>query len=145
MTTASDSLRIVRTFDAPRDRLYRAWTNAADLARWYSPADGMTLSIDAIDVRPGGRFQATFGMPGDVPFVESGEYREVVPGERLAFDMTLARGGDVFSRTRCCVDFVDRGARTQLVLTDEGDGAGEHAVGWGQALNQLSRAVQPGT
>ena len=139
MRTEPDSLRIARTFDAPRARVYRAWTERADLARWYAPAEGMTLSIDALEVRPGGRYQATFGMPGEVPIVEAGEYREVVPERRLAFDVTLARGGDLFSRTRCTVDFVDRGPRTQLVPTDVDDAAGEHASGWGTALNQLAR------
>jgi uncharacterized protein YndB with AHSA1/START domain len=101
----------------------------------------MTLSIDALDVRVGGRYQATFGMPGEVPIVEAGEYREVAPGRRLAFDLTLARDGSVFSRTRCTVEFLDRGERTQLVLDDEGDDAGEHASGWGQALNHLAQLL----
>ena len=94
----------------------------------------MTLSIDALDVRVGGRYQATFGIPGEAPIVEAGEYREVAPDERLVFDVSLARGGTVFSRTRCTVEFLDRGERTQLVLTD----AGEHASGWGMALNHLA-------
>ncbi|HJQ84890.1 MAG TPA: SRPBCC domain-containing protein, partial [Candidatus Binatia bacterium] len=126
-----DGVRIARTFDAPRARVYRAWTDAADLGRWYTCADGMAVSIDALDVRPGGRYQATFGRPGETPFVERGEYTDVVPDERLAFDMTLARAGTVFSRTRCTVELIARGERTQLVLTDVGDGAGDHATGWG--------------
>ena len=141
MRTEPDGLRIARTFDAPRARVYRAWTDAAEMARWYSPDERMTLAIDALDVSPGGRYQATSGRPGEVPIVEAGEYREVVPGRRLAFDVTLARGGDVFSRTRCTVEFVDHGERTQLVLTEDGDDAGEHASGWGVGLNQLARLL----
>jgi uncharacterized protein YndB with AHSA1/START domain len=141
MSIEPDSLRIVWTVAAPRRRVYRAWTDAADLARWYSPEEGMTLSIDALDVRVGGRYQATFGRPGEIPFVEAGEYREVVPDARLVFDMSLARGGAVFSRTRCTVELRDGGERTQLVLTDVGEGAGEHASGWGPALGQLVRLV----
>jgi uncharacterized protein YndB with AHSA1/START domain len=137
----TDGLRIARTFPAPRARVYRAWTDATDLARWYAPGDGMDLSIDALDVRVDGRFQATFGMPGEAPFVEAGEYREVVPGERLVFDMSLARGGQVFSRSRCTVELVARGERTQLILTDEGEDAGEHASGWAPALNNLARLL----
>src|SRR6185436_2018263 len=60
-TNMTDSLRIARTFSASRARVYRAWTDAADLARWYAPGDGMQLSIDALDVRVGGRYHATFG------------------------------------------------------------------------------------
>ncbi|HYR96345.1 MAG TPA: SRPBCC domain-containing protein [Candidatus Binatus sp.] len=138
MSTEPDGLRIARTLDAPRERVYRAWTDAADMARWNSPADGMTLSIDALDVRVGGRYRTGFGMPGEVPMVEAGEYREVVPGERLVFDSTLSRGGAVLSRTRCTVEFFDRGRRTQLVVAEEGDGAGEHAGGWGHAFDRLA-------
>ena len=141
MTPHPDSLRIARTFAAPPARLYRAWTDAAEMARWYSPGEEMTLTIDALDVRVGGRYQATFGRSGEVPFVESGEYREVVPDRRLVFDMSLARGSDVFSRTRCTVEFVDRDGRTQLILTDEGDGAGDDATGWGPALDHLAQTL----
>src|SRR5437016_14097712 len=98
----------------------------------------MTLSIDALDVRVG-RYQATFGIPGEVPIVEAGEYREVAPDERLVFDVSLARGGTVFSRTRCTGEFLDRGGRAPLVLTDHRDGAGAHARGGGQALHPPSR------
>ena len=51
MTPHPDSLRIARTFAAPPARLYRAWTDAAEMARWYSPGEEMTLTIDALDVR----------------------------------------------------------------------------------------------
>jgi len=137
-----DGVRIARTFAAQPQRVYRAWTVADDMARWYAPADGMTLSIDALDVRVGGRYQATFGKPGEAPSVEAGEYREVVAGERLVFDMTLARGGVVFSRSRCAVEFLERGERTQLVVTDEGENAGDHATCWGPSLDHLARLLE---
>jgi uncharacterized protein YndB with AHSA1/START domain len=137
----TDGLRIARTFPAPRARVYRAWTDAGDLARWYAPGDGMNLSIDALDVRVGGRFQATFGIPGERPFVEVNEFRAVVPGERLVFDMSLARDGQVFSRSRCTVELVAREDRTQLILTDEGADAGKHASGWAPALDNLERLL----
>ena len=79
--------------------------------------------------------------PSDLTFAEAGEYRKVEPGRLLEFDMSLARGGTVFSRTRCTVEFLDRGVGTQLVLTDEGDSAGEHATGWGPALDHLAQLL----
>jgi uncharacterized protein YndB with AHSA1/START domain len=141
MSTTPDSLRIARTFDAPPGRLYRAWTDADDLARWNFCTDGMTVAVETVDVRVGGRYRASFGLPGDVPIVETNEYREVVPGRRLVFDNTLARGDAVYSRTRCTVEFLDRGERTQLILTEEGDSAGEHASGWGHGFDRLAQIV----
>ncbi len=144
MSPIDDSLRIARTLDAPTERVYRAWTDATDLARWNTPGDGMTLTVDTLDVRVGGRYRGRFGAPGDVSFVETNEYRDVVPGRRLVFDMIIARGDAVLSRTRCAVDFIDRGGRTQIVLPDDGEGAGEHAAGWGTALNHLAEVVAAG-
>ena len=141
MTTTPDSLRIARTFAAPAARVYRAWTDAADLARWNFCTDGMTATVETVDVRVGGRYRASFGFPGEPPIVETNEYREVVPERRLVFDNTLARGDTVYSRTRCTVEFVDRGDRTQLVLTEEGGDAGEHASGWGNGFNRLARLL----
>jgi uncharacterized protein YndB with AHSA1/START domain len=141
MSSETDGLRIVRTFEVPRERMYRAWTDAADLARWNYPAGDMTLTIDTVDVRVGGRYQSTFGRPGELPWVESCEYREVVPGRRLAFDSIVSRAGTVVARTRCTVEFLDRGTSMQIILTDEGDGAGEHAGGWGHGLDQLAKLL----
>jgi uncharacterized protein YndB with AHSA1/START domain len=80
-------ITITRVFDAPREQVWRAWTEPARLARWWGKRGWSTpLSSITLDVRPGGVFrlnsisdQDGSEMPLDTV------YREVVEPERLAF------------------------------------------------------------
>jgi uncharacterized protein YndB with AHSA1/START domain len=87
VTAEAREITITRVFDAPRDRVWRAWTEPAEIARWWgkrgwsTPPGSVTL-----DVRPGGVFRLTSindedgrEMPLDTVF------REVVEPERLVF------------------------------------------------------------
>jgi uncharacterized protein YndB with AHSA1/START domain len=87
MSTSAREITITRVFDAPRERVWRAWTEPAEIARWWgkrgwsTPPDSVTL-----DVRPGGTFRLNSindedgrEMPLDTTF------REVVEPERLRF------------------------------------------------------------
>src|SRR5262249_58349196 len=67
---------VERVFDAPRDHVFRVWTDPALIPEWWG--DGTT--VEEMDVREGGRwrFRTESGMEGE------GEYREVSPPERLA-------------------------------------------------------------
>jgi uncharacterized protein YndB with AHSA1/START domain len=78
---------IVRLFDAPRERVWRAWTEPEEFASWFStPPNTTPASGVAMDVRPGGTWRATQVSSVDgteLPFV--GTYREVREPERLVF------------------------------------------------------------
>ncbi len=73
-----------RTFDAPRDRVFRAWTSAEDLSRWFGPK-GFTMLRCEMDLRPGGVFH--YGMTSPQGQVMWGKwvFREVTPPERIVF------------------------------------------------------------
>jgi uncharacterized protein YndB with AHSA1/START domain len=99
MSTSAREITITRVFDAPRERVWRAWTEPAEIARWWgkrgwsTPPESVTL-----DVRPGGTFRLNSindedgrEMPLDTTF------REVVEPERLTFGeatVTFADLGD---------------------------------------------------
>jgi uncharacterized protein YndB with AHSA1/START domain len=142
MTTPTERLVLRRTYDAPRERVFRAWTTAEELARWYSPDDAWTVTVLALDPRVGGGGRFAFGPAGEEPWIETVEYLEIDAPRRLVFRMTLARGGTVASETTCTVELIERGGQTELVLTDEGPGADEHASGWGPALDHLTSALR---
>lgn len=78
---------ITRIFDAPRDLVWRAWTESADAAEWWHPRgieikDG-SVSVDA---RPGGRYAYTMVNPADgSEYPTAGVYRVVDPPRRLVF------------------------------------------------------------
>lgn len=71
-------------FQAPLARVFDAWTNARQLQLWFAPGD-MRVPEAAADVRPGGRYRIVMERADGEQRVVTGEYRDVVPNQRLAF------------------------------------------------------------
>ena len=139
-TTEAKQVVLRRTYDAPSERVFEAWTDPALLARWYTPGDGWEMSVLELDLRVGGRFLVRFGAPGETPYEESGEYLEIRRPARLAFTTILRRAGEIIEETRCEVDFLDLGGRTEVVLTEVGSDPAhleDRRQGWGETLDHL--------
>jgi len=79
---------MTRVIDAPRSRVFEAWTQAEHLGRWYAPK-GFTITDCAADARPGGIFRMRWRAPWGGTFGIRGEYREVVPPARVVIACTL--------------------------------------------------------
>jgi uncharacterized protein YndB with AHSA1/START domain len=76
-----EQILITREFDAPRDLVWKAWTTPELVERWWHANRGEVTSID-IDLRVGGTWRYLMVSEGaEVGF--HGEYREIVPGERI--------------------------------------------------------------
>jgi uncharacterized protein YndB with AHSA1/START domain len=105
-------LTLVRVFDAPRERVWREWTEPEAFADWFGGAESeVPLSTVSMDVRPGGSWRLTmYASPGRREIHWNGEYREVVEPERLVFTISDR-------------DNVDE--LVTVVLTDLGDGRTE--------------------
>lgn len=82
-TTVKPSLTFKRRFKAPPARVYAAWTQPQELAKWMGPADVTAIEAEA-DVRVGGRYRIRMIVPGDEHNV-GGVYREIVPNQKLVF------------------------------------------------------------
>jgi uncharacterized protein YndB with AHSA1/START domain len=80
--TDGHEIVITRVFDAPRDRVFKAWTEPERLVRWWGP-NGFTTPVCRIDLRPGGVFHHCMRSPGGQDFWGKGVYREVVEPERI--------------------------------------------------------------
>ena len=80
-------LSITRTFAAPRELVFKVWTQPEHLARWWGPK-GFSTPTCQMDARPGGDYRAVIRSPEGKDSVMRGSYREVVPPERLV--MTFA-------------------------------------------------------
>ena len=85
------TLVTTRIFDAPRELVYRAWTDAKQLAKWFPP-EGFSSPRCEVDPRPGGVIRVDMKAPDGPPFDGKvfpgpGVFREVVPNERLVFTM----------------------------------------------------------
>jgi uncharacterized protein YndB with AHSA1/START domain len=107
-------ITIRRVFDAPRDRVWREWTEPEPFADWFGgPEAEVPLSTVSMDVRPGGRWHATmYAAPDRREIRWHGEYREVSAPERLV--LTFSDQPDP-----------DRYELVTVTLTDLGDGTTE--------------------
>jgi len=118
---AARTLVTVRIFDAPRELVYRAWTDPQQLARWFPP-EGFTSPRCEIDARPGGAMRVDMQAPEGPPFHGEvfpgpGEFTEVVPNERLVFTMTPElEPGKPMPMVTMSVRFEDLGGKTRLTV-----------------------------
>ena len=104
-------ITITRVFDAPRERVWKEWTEPERFADWYGGSEGeVPVSTVSMDVREGGAWRATM-LYGGREIQWHGEYREVVEPERLVLTFS-DRPGDEYELVT-------------VVLTDLGDGRTE--------------------
>ena len=117
--TDSAGATITRTFAAPRQLVYEAWTTPQHFATWWG-GSAVTVPGDSIamDVRVGGTWKATMILPGDMPEINwYGEYVEVDPPSKLVLTMT-DRPGDARELVTVVLTEVEGG--TEMVFTQTG-------------------------
>ena len=88
MEELKKELFITHLFDAPRELVFRAWTDPEQLIHWYAP-DGCTIEFKTIDVREGGTFHSCIHDPIHGDCWIKGVYQEVVFPGKLVFSMVL--------------------------------------------------------
>jgi uncharacterized protein YndB with AHSA1/START domain len=79
------SLTLSRSYPVAPEKLWRAWTDAQALKKWWGPGPGEPVSAAELDVRVGGRFRIVFGGPDGKAHECAGVYKEVVPNRKLVF------------------------------------------------------------
>lgn len=80
---------IVRELDAPRELVFKAWTQAERLAQWWGPA-GFTLDVLELDLRAGGIFHYGMRAPDGYEMWGKFSYRDVAPPERIVSILCFA-------------------------------------------------------
>jgi uncharacterized protein YndB with AHSA1/START domain len=83
--TADREIVLSREFDAPRELVFRAYTEPRHANAWWGP-DGFTNTLQEMDVRPGGRWRFIMHGPDGTDYPNRITYREVTAPERLVFD-----------------------------------------------------------
>src|SRR6185295_20302708 len=73
-------LVLTRVFDAPRELVFRAWTDPKHMEQWWGPKV-FTNRVEKMDVRPGGAWRIIMCAPDGTEYPAQGEYREIVPPE----------------------------------------------------------------
>jgi len=135
---------ITRMFNAPRELVFKAWTNPAHLAAWFGPRGTTTpLSSIEVDLRPGGRWRACMvRMDNGEEYPAGGEYREIVEPERLVFTWALDGKGGTSLVT---ITLADQGGKTEMTFhqagfLDEGERFGVEE-GWLSSFERLTDHV----
>ena len=107
---------MVRTFDAPRDVVFRAWIEPERLRQWWGPT-GFTNPVCELDPRPGGAIRIDMKSPDGVIYPMSGLFLEIAPPERLVFiSAALDEQGNPLFENLHTVTFEESGAQTKLTL-----------------------------
>jgi uncharacterized protein YndB with AHSA1/START domain/DNA-binding transcriptional ArsR family regulator len=137
---AEQEVLITRIFDAPREQVFRAWTDPDELAAWYGPEQMETpRERISIDLRVGGRYELTMTQrAGDREFTIGYEIVELVEPELLGLRSDPVPG--MYEPTVVRVEFHDHGARTRMTLGDGPypGGAGHATGGYEAALAKLA-------
>jgi uncharacterized protein YndB with AHSA1/START domain len=148
MNVQSEQLQLERTFAAPPEEVFRAWTDPELLRRWWAAQPTWESPLAETDVRVGGRYRLSMRDPdsGDEHTV-AGEYVEVDPPHRLVYTWTW-EGADEDSPSAgsiVTVEFRGDGGSTTVVLTHDGITDGQsrenHAHGWSGCLDNLGKRV----
>ena len=151
---SKDECVVERIFDAPVDLIWQMWTQPEHFKNWYGPK-GFTVPVAEMDVRVGGKHLFCMESPdGSMKMWSTGEYREVVPNERLVYtDSPADENGNVVSpsamgmpdgypaTTEVTVLLEDLGGRTKMVMTHAGVPAGAKG-GWEQAFAKMADHIE---
>jgi len=140
-----EQILITREFDAPRHLVYRAWTTPELVRRWWSGRRG-EVTVAEIDLRVGGRWRYVMAPDGGGEVAFHGEYREIVPNERIVYTEVL--DGAPGARALTTVTFAEAAGRTTLAILVRYDSRQDRDAHLGymddglrEALDLLERAA----
>jgi uncharacterized protein YndB with AHSA1/START domain len=142
---ADQEVLITRIFEAPRERVFRAWTEPDEVAAWYGP-EHMQAPRDRIhiDLRVGGRWELTMVQRGgDAEFAIGYEIVELVEPELIVLRSDPMPEMDMHEPVVVRVEFHDHGTKTRMTLSDGPypSGAGHAEAGWSAAFGRLKALV----
>jgi uncharacterized protein YndB with AHSA1/START domain len=150
-------LTIIRVFDAPVESVWKAWTDAEQVKRWWGPKD-YTAPVCKIDLREGGKYLYCMRSPEGQDFWNTGVYREIVEPERIVYTESFAdEKGNVVPATHYGMS-ADFPLKIQLTVTfDAHEGKTritlQHAgiprvmfelaqAGWNESFDKLAASLK---
>ena len=148
--SADRELMLTRLIDAPREKVYRAWTDASLLKQWFAPLP-YTTPVAELDVRPGGSAFIVMRGPDGKDLPNHGVYLEVVPNQRLVSTDAYTKAWEPSEKPfmTLILTFEDEGGKTRYTARvrhwsvedrETHEKMGFHQ-GWGQCADQLTALV----
>jgi uncharacterized protein YndB with AHSA1/START domain len=149
--TSDRELVLTRIIDAPRDKVYKAWTDPELLKQWFAPSP-YTTPVAELDVRPGGANLIVMRDPAGKDFPNRGVYLEVVENERLVFTDAYTRAWEPSEKPFMTVilTFENEAGKTRYTARvrhwtvadrEKHEQMGFHG-GWGLCTDQLAALVK---
>jgi uncharacterized protein YndB with AHSA1/START domain len=140
--TAERELVITRLFNAPRELVWKAWTERDRVLRWLGPKD-FTATEFEMDRRPGGAWHSRMRSPEGKEYSNGGVVREAVEPERLVF--TFAWDNDDGSPGRemlVTITFAERNGGTEMIFSqavfESAEDRDGHREGWSESFDRLA-------
>ena len=152
---AKKEITIIRTYDAPREKVWQAWTDPKQLQQWWAP-HGFTSPTVEIDARVGGTLYIVMlagdglGAMGGMKAPMKGVFSEVVEPEKLVFsNNALDEAGNVLLSGETSVTFEEIDGKTKMTVRTgaEGEGPNVQAMlggmeqGWNEQSDKLAEFV----
>jgi uncharacterized protein YndB with AHSA1/START domain len=133
-----------RTFNAPAQRVFDAWTSPEVLRRWWHPEHDWETTVAEVDLRVGGAVRVVMRDPEkDVEYGGGGQYLEIDPPRRLVFTWYWD-GND--TRQVIEIDFDEADGVTTVRFTHRDlwseEAVRDHEGGWGRCFDNLERALE---
>jgi len=155
--TAGERLEITRVFDAPRERVFKAWTDPERVTCWWGPKE-FTAPVARIDPRVGGHYVYAMRSPEGQDVWSTGVYRELVEPERIvATDSFSDAEGNVVPASdygmpgnwplelTVTVTFEEADGKTRMTLRHEGFPDAENRdmarAGWSESFDKLEACL----
>jgi uncharacterized protein YndB with AHSA1/START domain len=137
-------VRIERSFAAPAEDVFDAWTSPEVLRRWFHVAPDWDTPEAEVDLRVGGKVRVVMRRPDGTEFEARGEYTLVDRPHRLAMTWTFA--DDPANEQRIELSFSESEGSTTVLMVNSGISSDERRDsqdrGWRGCLDQLARAVE---
>ena len=122
LNDATQTIVIMRTFDAPRERVFRAYTDPQELAQWWGP-EGWTTETHAHDLRPGGLWHYCMRGPDGTESWGKSTYHEVTPPARFVYSDAFSdvEGNPVVGLLTMTItnEFAERDGKTTVTSTTQ--------------------------
>jgi uncharacterized protein YndB with AHSA1/START domain len=142
------ALALTRRFDAPLERVFDAWLNADQIAKWIGPR-GIRAETKELEPRVGGRYRIHMrGVDGNSGPIVGGVYREIVRPERIVFTWTWETGhpqGIAGQETLVTLTFRAVGGKTEMTIRHElfpsKESRDSHNQGWNASFDKLAEAL----
>jgi uncharacterized protein YndB with AHSA1/START domain len=155
MSESNHNLTLVRTYDAPLERVWQAWADPSQAQKWWGPA-GVTNPTFDWDFKTGGKINVVMlagpelGPMAGQEWPMTGEFKEVTPQQKLVFESSPVMGGKPIMDTLTTVTFEGQEGKTKLTVQIEVSNVTPEAAGalagmeqgWNQQLDKLTGQVK---